>query len=347
MISIDCAEDILSLPENYFRCHPHPSYKDANYDPRKLKPLEDKFSHFKFLHLDYYRFQLNDLRKNVLAGNAETAKNYFRRKVGEVKEVVREMGALEEEIIRKNLGLPFTVIGSEKFQDITDWLTEHGADRAEQLSTAYFALLNAVRYFNPHRGIKFSTYCVNSILGEFGKIKSHLMRQKVPNEERRMGDFENEMTGEIETNSAIEDIVYRRGPREDSPESPVIVKDLLVELEDLGYRKRPRGNSPESPVIVEDLLENLNDEERIVITMRHLSGPKPHGYREIGTIMQTSNTSVMRTEDRALRKLELIIDPLDYYHKYLPGKSQEDLRMHYNKVYRRLRKHDLLSTVPI
>lgn len=259
--------DVLNLHKSHFRHHYNENYANPEYDPRISRPLD------KLLHLNWYKFQLSDLKKSILNGNSKTAHEYFRRKVGEVKDIVREVGNLEEIIVKENLGLPLSFLGNERLQNFLGWLTEKGADRAEQLSLVYFTLFNAVRGFDPHRGIEFSTYCYRSFFKEINNLRRKIGAKIRLDHSKKLGDYE------FESGKKIDAIDFAN------------------------FREGRIGRSPLNEAIVRELLEKLSAEEYKIIQKRYFSGSKPWSHRQIGEELGVSHTFVIIKEKAALKRL--------------------------------------------
>jgi RNA polymerase sigma-B factor len=102
--------------------------------------------------------------------------------------------ALRDELIASNLGLAYRV--AQRFAN-------RGESLDDLVQVAALALLKAIDRFDPHRGVRFSTYAVASMTGELKRhFRDHAWALRVPRSVQEL---------RLETNEAIETLHQRLG----------------------------------------------------------------------------------------------------------------------------------------
>jgi len=206
-----------NVPREYFEYvgnHDKPIQPDEIYTKIRIPPNDKKEKVFTkegerwaFKTYNWLRYQLNDLRTNVLNGNEEEAHNFFRRKVGEVDEAIKQIINLEEQICQANLPFLSRAINMRRPRKVINFLLSAGHDTADLLAEGAFALFKSLRVHDVNSGNMFITHMYTSVSHRINHLlrKATTIMRTAPG--RRIKDFEDNK-GERVINSAIEHSDY-------------------------------------------------------------------------------------------------------------------------------------------
>jgi RNA polymerase sigma-B factor len=215
---------------------------------------------------------------------------------------------VRDELIAAHLGLAYRV--AQRFSN-------RGESLDDLVQVATLALLKAIDRFDPHRGVKFSTYAVSSMVGELKRhFRDHAWALRVPRAIQEL---------RLETNDAIELLHHRLG------RSPTIAEiahevqrpedDVLMAVEagrayrvsslDSGFDDddgAAQGLGSDDPAlekadereVISPLLARLPARQRHILTLRFVEGLT---QSEIADRVGISQMHVSRLLARSLEHL--------------------------------------------
>jgi len=147
-------------------------------------------------------------------------------------------------------------------------------DKDELISLSMLGLVKSVYYFNPDRGVKFSTYCTRSIDNEI-LMQIRKMRSRPDTIPASKVDIRKERANHLDTMDIFND-----------PDAPCKFKEV------------------EDRHLIEELLMDLDQRERSMILLHYIEG---YSRREVAGIYKLHNKTASKIITEAMKKLRKLV----------------------------------------
>ncbi len=290
MVANTISQFFEGVHPRFLNCIVLEEYADLDYDPRKNPPerfysrnktLTREGERFLFVSYNWLKYQLGDLKRSLIEGDYVERYSYFRRKVGELDDVLDEIRKYEERLVNSNIPLVNFMINHLPSTTL-ERILKASHDAADLFSECCISLLSSIEEFDIRKGYKFSTFASRGAILTLKTIANRIRTKKRENPYRHIGSS-----------------------REDSNQNNL--------LENLAYQKRERDKE-KVEVDLPQALEHLSDDEKAVISLRYgLGGSSEHQFEQIGVLLGHGSTKssrqviARRINQRALNKLREIV----------------------------------------
>ncbi len=286
MIAESISQFFKGVHPRFLNCVALEEFADSDYDPRKNPPeriyakkrtLTKEGERFIFVSYNWLKYQLGDLKRSLVDGDYVEKYGYFRRKVGELDDVLDEVRRYEEKLVKSNIPLVNLIIKHLPSTTL-ERILKASHDVADLFSECCISLLRSIEEFDVTKGYKFSTYASRGASLTLKTINNRIQTKKRENPYRK-------------SDSSREDLS----------------QDVF--LSNIGYKRRSTEEREE--VDLSEALEDLSDEEKAVIFWRYgLNGSPNYQFEQIGAWLGHGNTKnsrqviARRINQRALSKLK-------------------------------------------
>lgn len=226
---------------------------------------------------------------------------FYRAKEGDVD--------ARNQIVSDNLGLIYLVL--KRFGG-------RGYDMEDLFQIGAIGLMKAAERFDPERKFAFSTYAVPMIIGEIRRylrddgmihisrqLKEHarkiaVARERIKREtneeptlfmlQQETGLSKEDILSAADVNVTVESIYHPIGNGSDSGEKELTLADQLVDEQSSELELIDK-------ITVKQMMERLNEEERLLLSLRYMEG---RTQKEVAEVLGKNQVAVSRMEKKIL-----------------------------------------------